>query len=33
MGVDPSLALPDELALIDDTTEYAWRSYLEAFAA
>ncbi|HEU4886634.1 MAG TPA: hypothetical protein VFV49_02025, partial [Thermoanaerobaculia bacterium] len=33
MGVNASLALPAELALIDDTTEYAWRSYLEAFAA
>jgi hypothetical protein len=33
MGANPSLALTDELALIDGTTEYPWRSYLEAFAA
>jgi hypothetical protein len=33
MGVNTALALPDELALIDDTTEYAWRQYCEAFAA
>ncbi|UHL62675.1 hypothetical protein LSG25_11325 [Paralcaligenes sp. KSB-10] len=32
MGVKPELALADELALIDDTTEYAWREYAEAFA-
>ena len=33
MGIDASLPLSGELALIDDTTEYAWRDYVEAFAA
>ena len=33
MGVNPALSLPDELALIDTATEYAWRDYCEAFAA
>lgn len=32
MGVQPALPLPQELALIDDSTEYAWREYAEAFA-
>ena len=32
MGVDAALPLPDELALIDDDTTYAWRTYCEAFA-
>jgi len=32
MGVDAALPLADELALIDDDTTYAWRSYCEAFA-
>ncbi len=33
MGVNPSLRCADELALIDDDTDYAWRDYCEAFAA
>lgn len=32
MGLDPSLPLADELALIDTNTTYAWREYCEAFA-
>ncbi|WP_334223939.1 hypothetical protein [Thiosocius teredinicola] len=32
LGFDPSLPLPDELALINDQTDYAWREYCEAFA-
>ncbi len=32
MGVDAALPLADELALIDDDTTYAWRTYCEAFA-
>ncbi len=32
MGVQPALALADELALIDSSTDYAWREYAEAFA-
>ena len=31
MGLQPALSLADELALIDDSTEYAWREYAEAF--
>jgi hypothetical protein len=32
MGLQPALPLTDELALIHDDTEYAWRQYAEAFA-
>ncbi|MGB3436675.1 MAG: hypothetical protein WBB14_32690, partial [Achromobacter sp.] len=32
MGPRPELPLAQELALIDDSTEYAWREYAEAFA-
>jgi hypothetical protein len=32
MGLNPALPLPDELALIDGDTAYAWREYCEAFA-
>lgn len=32
LGFDPSLPLQDELALINDQTDYAWREYCEAFA-
>ncbi|WP_447920790.1 hypothetical protein [Achromobacter aegrifaciens] len=32
MGPQPDLPLAQELALIDDSTEYAWREYAEAFA-
>lgn len=32
MGLQPALDLVQELALIDDTTDYAWREYAEAFA-
>ena len=32
MGVRPALPLADELALIGDSTDYAWREYCEAFA-
>lgn len=32
VGVQPQLALADELALIDDATDYPWRRYVEAFA-
>jgi hypothetical protein len=32
MGLQPALPLADELALIDNTTDYAWRDYVEAFA-
>jgi hypothetical protein len=32
MGLQPELPLADELALIDNTTDYAWRDYVEAFA-
>ncbi len=32
MGVQPALKLADELALIDNSTVYAWREYAEAFA-
>jgi hypothetical protein len=32
LGVDATLPLDDELALIDEATEYAWREQIEAFA-
>jgi len=32
MGLQPELPLADELALIDGSTDYAWREYVEAFA-
>ena len=32
MGPRPELPLAQELALIDNSTEYAWREYAEAFA-
>jgi hypothetical protein len=32
MGHQPALPLADELALIGNTTDYAWRQYVEAFA-
>ena len=32
MGLQPVLPLADELALIDSSTDYAWREYCEAFA-
>jgi hypothetical protein len=32
MGIEPSLSVFDELNKIDDTTDYAWREYCEAFA-
>lgn len=32
VGLQPALPLPDELALIDDGTAYAWREYCEAYA-
>lgn len=32
LGFKPMLALPDELAAIDDGTAYAWRTYCDAFA-
>ena len=32
LGLQPALPLADELALIDDATDYAWREYAEAFA-
>ena len=32
MGLQPALALADELNLIDAQTDYAWRDYVEAFA-
>lgn len=32
MGPRPDLPLAQELALIDDSSEYAWREYAEAFA-
>ncbi len=31
LGFEPSKSLSDELASIDDTTDYAWREYCEAF--
>ncbi|MHB1191493.1 MAG: hypothetical protein ACYC6F_00480 [Longimicrobiales bacterium] len=33
LGFQPEVPLPDELALIGDDTDYAWREYCEAFAA
>ena len=32
MGLQPELPLADELALINSSTDYAWRDYVEAFA-
>lgn len=32
LGFRPDLSLAEELALIDNTTEYAWREHCEAFA-
>jgi hypothetical protein len=32
MGPHPDLPLAQELAQIDDSSEYAWREYAEAFA-
>jgi hypothetical protein len=32
MGVDPTLSLAGELAAINNSTQYAWRDYCEAFA-
>lgn len=32
MGLQPALPLADELALINSSTDYAWREYVEAFA-
>jgi hypothetical protein len=32
MGLQPALPLADELALIGNSTDYAWREYCEAFA-
>ncbi len=32
MGASPALPLADELAAIDNDTQYAWREYAEAFA-
>ncbi|NYT63793.1 hypothetical protein H0A66_15855 [Alcaligenaceae bacterium] len=32
MGLQPDIALSDELAQINNATDYAWREYVEAFA-
>jgi hypothetical protein len=33
LGFQPELPLEQELAAIDADTDYAWRDYVEAFAA
>jgi len=32
MGLQPELSVFDELDKIDDSTDYAWREYCEAYA-